>query len=203
MLESGMVIKGLPAGKGAAAIPASLREFIHPDFIDAAALASLETGYAAPPPPPAMCMMGQFYDHHIIGLPTPEPPSDATSSSSFDGVSVIDQVVDLVERMLDIDPDTRITAEQALRHPFLAPYYVPPAPHAPPPLLSHNLLLEPQLLPVPLPDRIAQELLAISRQAFMIPPLLTAPLGQSRPTDLLAPLSLPLPMPLPMPLFPN
>ena len=33
--------------------------------------------------------------------------------------------IDLLERMLDLDPDTRITAEGALAHPYLAQYADP------------------------------------------------------------------------------
>ena len=33
--------------------------------------------------------------------------------------------IDLLERMLDLDPDTRITAEQALAHPYLKQYADP------------------------------------------------------------------------------
>ena len=33
--------------------------------------------------------------------------------------------IDLLERMLDLDPDTRITAEGALSHPYLAQYADP------------------------------------------------------------------------------
>ena len=33
--------------------------------------------------------------------------------------------IDLLERMLDLDPDTRITAEQALAHPYLRQYADP------------------------------------------------------------------------------
>ncbi len=33
--------------------------------------------------------------------------------------------IDLLEKMLDLDPDTRITAEQALAHPYLAQYSDP------------------------------------------------------------------------------
>ena len=33
--------------------------------------------------------------------------------------------IDLLEKMLDLDADTRITAEQALAHPYLAQYADP------------------------------------------------------------------------------
>lgn len=33
--------------------------------------------------------------------------------------------IDLLERMLDLDPDSRITAEQALCHPYLSQYADP------------------------------------------------------------------------------
>ena len=33
--------------------------------------------------------------------------------------------IDLLERMLDLDPDTRITAEQALAHPYFKQYADP------------------------------------------------------------------------------
>ena len=40
-------------------------------------------------------------------------------------VVLVCTAIDLLERMLDLDPDTRITAEQALSHEYLRQYSDP------------------------------------------------------------------------------
>lgn len=42
-----------------------------------------------------------------------------------DNMVVVVAAIDLLERMLDLDPDTRITADGALAHPYLAQYADP------------------------------------------------------------------------------
>lgn len=41
------------------------------------------------------------------------------------GCSELLTAIALLERMLDLDPDTRITAEEALAHPYVAQYSDP------------------------------------------------------------------------------
>ena len=43
--------------------------------------------------------------------------------SVFEGANPV--AIDLLEKMLEIDPDRRITAEQTLAHPYLAQYADP------------------------------------------------------------------------------
>lgn len=195
--KCGMVLKGVPAGVAAVRTAPSLREWIHPDFIEAATLMAPDVVFN-PPLLPTSALWTQYIDP--LGLSTPvstassEPASDATSSSStsVDGITIIDQVVDLLERMLEVDPDLRITAEQALRHPFLAPNLIAPTPPLQPAgLIPPHLLLDPATL-LPLPDTLNHDMLAFP-QSYMAGPLLTMPLVQAPPpppcaADILNPL---------------
>jgi len=48
----------------------------------------------------------------------------ASNSCALSGVCLL-AAVDLLERMLDLDPDTRITADEALSHEYLRQYSDP------------------------------------------------------------------------------
>lgn len=183
--KCGMVLKGVPPAVAAARKAASLREWIHPDFIEAATLMAPDVAFSPPPVPGSAIWsyldpLGQSTTP--VSTPSSEPASDATSSSSTstDGLTIIDQVVDLLERMLEVDPDLRITAEQALRHPFLAPNLIQPTPPLQPAgLIPPHLLLDPAtLLPITA-DGLGHDILGFPHQSFMSAPLLTVPLVQT------------------------
>ncbi|KAL6049944.1 Mitogen-activated protein kinase [Balamuthia mandrillaris] len=57
-------------------------------------------------------------------LSTPSSPSSpsSTSSSSMEEADVYEAALDLLKHMLQFDPEARITARQALDHPFFAPF---------------------------------------------------------------------------------
>jgi len=77
----------------------------------------------------------------LVGTPGPELISKITSEEAVNYIqslpkmkkkdfrkkfqAINPQAIDLLERMLDLDPDTRITADEALKHPYLHQYHDP------------------------------------------------------------------------------
>jgi serine/threonine protein kinase len=114
-----MVLRGLPSCRTLGS-PKSLRELVHTDFLSEPlhSASGSDLAFSSIVQPSILSNDGLYLlsSHQLMS----EPPSDATSSASDLMLQTpMDHAVDLVERMLDVDPDSRVSATQALVHPFL------------------------------------------------------------------------------------
>ena len=74
---------------------------------------------------PSDKLLSRLTSQEAINFIESLPPKKATNLKDIFGSTIDDQGLDLLKRMLDMDPVTRITATEALAHPYLKAFADP------------------------------------------------------------------------------